>query len=113
MNKFTELVKQWRIIGNYEGHAAFEWLNACACDLESLIAEHMTWVQITEDESTWPEAGTDTFMRIWSYDANNWGRPWVQTNNGDCSDDCYQGRNGDVWWRPLNDNDYPPNSKED
>ena len=77
--------------------------------LERLEAENMpNWVQITEDESTWPEAGTDTFMRIWSYDANDWGRPWVQTNNGDCSDDCYQGRNGDVWWRLLTDFDRPP-----
>ena len=101
MNKFTELVKQWRIIGNYEGHAAFEWLNACACDLESLIAEHMTWVQITEDRETHPEEG----QRV-MHDINN------STLRYTYIADFYVVGLHRHWmgrkWRPLNDNDYPP-----
>ena len=96
MNKFTELVKQWR----KRAYPLNDGISAltCADDLESLIAKHMTWVQITEDESTWPDENQRHM--IWYTDD-------YVTHIEDWSNRHYKLYLSD-WYRPLNDNDYPP-----
>ena len=114
--KLTELVKQWRsqnacvrsnlLPAEAEGmDVGYDWREAirmrsdCADDLESLIAEHMTWVQIAEDESTWPDSGQDVMLACW-YDG------WVIANASFETE--YANDWLCDWWRPLNDNDRPP-----
>ncbi len=93
-------------IGPLYGVGYYKALEAAADMIEEALPK---WTKITEDEATWPEKDTDTFMRIWSYDNNCWGRPWVQTNPDSFYDVSYE--INEAWYRPLCDIDTPP--KED
>ena len=104
MKSLTELVKQWREDEDENGQEFAPWLNGlvCADQLEAYIT-NTQWVQITEDESTWPDENQRHM--IWYTDD-------YVTHIEDWSNRHYKLYLSD-WYRPLNDNDKPPASKED
>jgi len=109
-NPFTELAQSFD--GKAESANQFcdrsaysmgqrEAYSNCACDLESLIAEHMTWVQITDNPDTWPTVGMCFFADL------GLGGAWmfrIDKTKFDGEPNFCVGE----WYRPLNDNDYPP-----
>ncbi|RKZ90738.1 MAG: hypothetical protein DRQ40_10680 [Gammaproteobacteria bacterium] len=101
-NPFTELVKQWREeairASDEDRYEAVAIIRDCADELEDYIADNK-WVQITGD--VYPEK--DQKVLMW-----DGARPYHAVSAGE-----YMAYLQGTWYRPLNDNDYPPNSKED
>ena len=81
----------------------------CAKELQAWMDG--LWTEITEEPETWPEKGQERMCRIYNTTRKKWGRPWVQTCNGERPlpnrywNDCL------VFVRPLTCIDTPP--KED
>ena len=90
----SELVKQWRT--QYPHEADRNIAHNCADQLESLIADSQ-WVQITGD--VYPEK--DQKVLMW-----DGAKPYHAVSAGE-----YMAYLQGTWYRPLNNNDYPP--KED
>ena len=104
--KLTELVKQWREeairASDEDRYEAVAIIRDCADELEDYIADNK-WVQITEDEGTWPD-GINLVLSCVNLDDGTLSNPRVMR--------CGYGKHWiGYWYRPLNDNDYPP--KED
>ena len=84
------------------GDAAFiQYAESLLEHIEAL--QDTQWVQITEDESTWPD-GINLVLACVNLDDGTLSNPRIMR--------CGYGKHWiGYWYRPLNDNDYPP--KED
>jgi len=127
--KLTELVKQWREeairASDEDRYEAVAIIRDCTDQLEAYIADN-EWVQITDDESTWPEeyetvmffdARRKRSLALGEITKRNDGNFW--TVDGVSKHDFVYPDHVPTHYRPLNDNDSPPinisntDSKED